>query len=177
MTKLDVRFRESDIGFTIERFAFYGEGKANAKLVISELCDRFGIEDVPSNHKFLSNKIRTFNPNRRDCKPHYLNNYLMKRNHILTHRHEPDGSFSQQLHALLFVAFKVLSEDMTPELALKLIEAESRFAIDNKNLVVQESIARHCLAADTGDVAFIDGETERDSRKPQPVSENPSRKS
>ena len=167
MKKLDVRFSESDIDFTIDRFAFYGEGKPNAKLVIRELCDRFGIEDIPSNHKFLSNKIRTFNPNRRDCKPHYLNSFLMKRNHILTHRHEPDGSFVQQLHALLIVAFRVLSEGMTPPLALKIIEAEIRFAIENKNINIQERIERQCLAADTGDNSLRDGERERDLRKPQ----------
>lgn len=175
MNNLDIRFSESDVDFTIERFAYYGEGKANAKRVITELCVYFGIEDNASNHKLLSNKIRTFNPNRKDCAEHYRSRYLMKRNHILTHRHEPNGIFSQQLHALLFVAFKVLSEEMTPTLALKLIEAEIRFAIENKNLNVQERIERQCLAADTGDNAFLNGKTEPDSREPQSVSENPSR--
>ena len=172
----DLTFSESDIEFTIDLFAYYGEGKANAKNVIHDLCEYFELADNHSNHKSLSNKIRTFNPNRKDCAEHYRNRYLMKRNHNLTHRHEPNGIFTRQLHALLIVAFKVLSEKMTPALALKIVEAEIRFAIENKNLHVQESIARRCLAADTGDSSFLDGETEPDSPKLQPVSENPPRK-
>ncbi len=175
MPTTNVQFGESDIDFTIERFAYYGEGKANAKRVIRDVCDYFGIEDNASNHKLLSNKIRTFNPNRKDCAEHYRSRYLMKRNQVLTHRHEPNGIFSQQLHALLLVAFKVLSEEMTPPLALKLIEAEIRFAIENKHINVQERIERQCLAADTGDSSFLNGKTEPDLRKPQSVSENPSR--
>ncbi len=173
MKQEDVRFSELDIDFTIDLFAFYGEGKANAKLVLSELCDYFGLEDNHSNHKLLSNKIRTFNPSRKDCTEHYRNRYLMKRTHNLIHRHEPDGILARQKQRVYNRAVDVLSEKMTPSLALKFIEAETRFAIEEKDIQIQERIERQCLAADTGDSSFRDGETEPVEPKPQQVSENP----
>ena len=167
MKHLDVRFSESDIDFTLERFAVHGEGKASTKLVISDLCDYFAVEDNASNHKFLSNKIRTFNPNRRDCTEKNRNNYLMKRNHCLNHRHDPDGIYSRQKQRLYNRAADVLFEKMTPAIALKIIEGENRFAIENKNLIIQERIERQCLAADTGDSSYRECGTESDFPKPQ----------
>ena len=37
-------------------------GKTNAKRVIDDLCEYFGIEEKPGNHKVFVNNIRTFNP-------------------------------------------------------------------------------------------------------------------
>lgn len=163
----DINFSESDIDFTIELFAFYGEGKSNAKLVFSELCEYFGIVDTNSNHKSLSNKIRTFNPNRIECAEHYRKSYRMKRNHILTHRHAPDGIYSELKHKTYLRAIDVLCDGMTPSLAQKFIEAENRFAIEQKDISIQERIERQCLADDTGDDSLRHGETEPDSWKPQ----------
>ncbi len=56
---------------------------------------------------------------------------------------------------------------MTPSLALKIVEAEDRFAIEYKNITIQERIERLCLADDTGDSSFRHGETEPASREPQ----------
>ena len=167
MNKFDVSFSKSDIDFTLELFAFFGEGKGNTKQVIERLCEYFGVEGNPTNHKILSNKIRTFNPNRKDCKTHYKKRYRLKRKHNLTHRHESDGIYSRQLQRIYSRAVEVLLEKMTPSLAQKVIEAEYRFAIENKNLNFQERIERICLAAATGDSRFRDGETEPDSPKPQ----------
>ena len=167
MKHIDVSFNESDIDFTLERFAVHGEGKASTKQVISDLCDYFAVEDNASNHKFLSNKIRTFNPNRRDCTEKNRKHYLMKRNHNLTHRHEPDGIYSRKKQKLYNRATDVLFEKMTPAIALKIIEGENRFAIENKNLIIQERIERQCLAADTGDSSYRECGTESDFPKPQ----------
>ena len=167
MKKVDIRFDKSDIGFTIERFAYYGEGKDNTKRVISDLCEYFGLEDNSSNHKLLSNKIRTFNPNRKDCTEHYQIRYSTKRGQNLAHRHEPDGIFSRQKQKIHNRVVEVLCEKMTPAIAQKLIEAENRFAIENKEIQIQERIELKCLAADSGDSRFSDGETEPDSPKPQ----------
>ena len=167
MKNSDFSFSESDINFTIDLFAYYGDGKANAKRVIEDLCEYFGVEDKSSNHKLFANKIRTFNPNRKDCTEQHRNRYLMKRNHNLTHRHEPDGILARLKQRAYNRAIDVLCVGMTPTHALKIIEAEDRFAIEYKNLTIQERIERQCLAADTGDSSFRDGETESDSRKPQ----------
>ena len=167
MKKSDFSFSESDIDFTIDRFAYYGDGKANAKRVIEDLCEYFGLEGNPSTHKLISNKIRTFNPNRKDCTEQHRNCYLMKRNHNLIHRHEPDGILARQKQRVYNRAVDVLSEKMTPSLALKIVEAEDRFAIEYKNITIQERIERLCLADDTGDSSFRDGEKEPDSREPQ----------
>ena len=161
-----IRFSESDIGFTIDRFAYHGKGKSNAKLVFSDLCEYFGIADNHSNHKLLSNKIRTFNPNRKECAEHYRESYRMKRSHILSHRHEPDGIYSELNHKTYLRAIHVLCDGMTPSLAQKFIEAENRFAIEQKDISIQERIERQCLADDTGDDSFRDGETEPDLPKP-----------
>ena len=167
MTKIDVRFSESDIDFTIELFAFYGKGKSNAKLVFSALCEYFGIADNHSNHKLLSNKIRTFNPNRHECAEHYQECYRMKRNHILNHRHKPNGIYSELKHKTYLRAIDVLCDGMTPTLALKFIEVENRFAVEQKDISNQERIERDVLAAETGNSSLRHGETEPGSRKPQ----------
>lgn len=176
MTNVNIRFSDSDIDFTIERFAYYGEGKANAKRVISDLCEYFGIADNHSNHKLLSNKIRTFNPNRNECTEHYRECYRTKRNHNLNHRHDPDGIYSKLKHRTYLRAIDVLCDGMTPSLALKFIEAENRFAIEQQDIYNQERIERDLLAAETGIRSLSHGETEPDSRKPQSVSENLPRK-
>lgn len=167
MLKQELCFSESDIDFTIDLFAYYGGGKANANRVIEELCEYFGIADNASNHKLLSNKIRTFNPNRKDCTEQHRKRYLMKRTHNLNNRHEPDGIYSRHKQRIYYRAVDVLYEEMTPSLALKVIEAEDRFAIENKNLNLQERIERECLADDTGDSSFRHGETQPDLQQPQ----------
>ncbi len=167
MLKQELCFSESDIDFTIDLFAHYGDGKANANRVIEELCEYFGIADNASNHKLLSNKIRTFNPNRKDCADQYRKRYLMKRTDNLKNRHEPDGIYSRHKQKIYYRAVDVLYEEMTPALALKVIEAEDRFAIENKNLNLQERIERECLADDTGDSSFRHGETQPDLQQPQ----------
>ena len=167
MKMSDFSFSESDIEFTIELFAYYGEGKANAKLVFGDLCDYLGIADNPSNHKLLSNKIRTFNPNRKDCAEHHRSRYFMKRNHNLTNRHEADGIYSRQKQRIYNCAVEVLCNEMTPTTALKVIEAEDRFAIENKEIQIQERIERQCLADDTGDSSFRHGKTPPVEPKPQ----------
>ena len=167
MKNSDLCFSESDIDFTIDLFAYYGGGKPNVKRVIEDLCAYYGVEDKPSNHKLIANKIRTFNPNRKDCTAQYRDRYLMKRKHNLTNRYEPDGIYSRNKQRIYHRAVDVLFEQMTPSLALKVIEAEDRFAIEYKNLTFQERIERQCLADDTGDSSFRHGETEPDSPKPQ----------
>ncbi len=162
MNTSNIRFSESDIVFTIELFAFYGKGKSNAKLVLSELCEYFGIADNPSNHKILSNKIRTFNPNRHECAEHYRESYRMKRNHNLNHRHEPHGIYSKLKHKIYLRAIDVLCDGMTPSLALKLIEAENRFAIEQIDISNQARIESGLLAAETGNSSIRHGETEPD---------------
>ena len=158
----DVRFSESDIDFTIELFAFYGEGKSNAKLVFTDLCEYFGIADNTSNHKLLSNKSRTFNPNRHECTENYRESYRMKRSHNLSHRHEPDGIYSELKHKTYLRAIHVLCDGMTPSLAQKFIEAENRFAIEQQDIYNQERIERDLLAAETGIKSLRHGETEPD---------------
>lgn len=167
MKMSDLSFSESDIEFTIDLFAYYGEGKANAKLVFADLCDYLGIADNPNNHKLLSNKIRTFNPNRKDCAEHHRSRYYMKRNHNLTNRHEANGIYTRQKQRIYNRATQVLCNEMTPSIALKVIEAEDRFAIENKEIQIQERIERQCLADDTGDSSFRHGETQPDSQKLQ----------
>ena len=165
--KQQLCFSESDINFTIDLFAYYGDGKANTKRVIEELCEYLGVEDKASNHKLIANKIRTFNPNRKDCTEQYRDRYIMKRKQNLTNRHEPDGIYSRHKQRIYYRAVDVLFEKMTPTHALKVIEAENRFAIENKNLNIQERIERQCLADDTGDSSFRHGDTQLDLRKPQ----------
>lgn len=160
MLKQELCFSESDIDFTIDLFAYYGGGKANAKRVIEILCEYFGIADNASNHKLLSNKIRTFNPNRKDCTEQHRKRYRMKRNHNLINRHQPDGIYSLQKQRILHSAVEVLCAEMTPSIAQKIIEAEDRFAIENIEIQIQERIEGQCLANDTGDSSFRHGETQ-----------------
>ena len=167
MKMSDLIFSESDIEFTIDLFAYYGDGKANTNRVIEELCEYYGVEDKPSNHKLFANKIRTFNPNRKDCTEQYRDRFLMKRKHNLENRHEPDGIYSRHKQKIYDRAVDVLYEKMTPTLAIKVIEAENRFAIQDKAIQLEERIERQCLADDTGDSSFRHGDTELDFQKPQ----------
>ena len=91
----------------------------------------------------------------------------MKRKHNLENRHEPDGIYSRHKQKIYDRTVDVLYEKMTPTLALKVIEAENRFAIEDKAIQLEERIERQCLADDTGDSSFRHGDTELDLQKPQ----------